>query len=304
MLLADAQVEFRDELLAAGLLFASNVPGLYGRSGIFEDVIEGIDTVVKAAGAGEPAQRMRFPPVIPRTVFERTDYLASFPNLTGSIHTFTGDNAAHARLLALQESDGDWTSELSPSEVMLVPAACHPVYPLLTGILPEGGRWIDVYGYCFRHEPAMDPARMQAFRQREFVQVGTPQQALSHRDAWIDRGLKVLRSLGLSPVATVANDPFFGRAGRMLAVNQREENLKIELVVQLYGGLGEGTAVVSSNCHNDHFSRPFDITTTDGQFAHSACVGFGMERIALALLRHHGLDPTTWPTEVRALMWP
>ena len=38
----------------------------------------------------------------------------------------------------------------------------------------------------------------------------------------------------------------------------------------------------------------------DGEVAHSACVGFGMERIALALFRTHGLDPATWPVSVRA----
>jgi hypothetical protein len=28
-----------------------------------------------------------------------------------------------------------------------------------------------------------------------------------------------------------------------------------------------------------------------------------MERITLALFRHHGLDVDTWPDDVRALLW-
>ena len=45
------------------------------------------------------------------------------------------------------------------------------------------------------------------------------------------------------------------------------------------------TAVVSTNYHLDHFGVPFGIKTADGAVAHSACVGFGLERIALALFK-------------------
>lgn len=297
--LEQARAEFRRELVDAGLLVPSAVPGLYGRSGMFEDIIEGIDAVVRAAGPGAAADRYRFPPVFARSSFERTDYIASFPNLTGAVSTFTGDDRAHAALLTARADGADWDSWLEPAGTMLTPAACHPAYAMLTGMLPEGGRQLDIYGYCFRHEPAIDPARMQAFRMHEFVVVGGAEQAAQHRDAWVDRGLQVLADLGLAAHPVIANDPFFGRAGRMLAVNQRDENLKTELVVHLYGELDEGTAVVSCNYHRDHFGANFAITTDAGGVAHSACVGFGMERIALGMLRTHGLDPRHWPADVR-----
>ena len=41
----------------------------------------------------------------------------------------------------------------------------------------EGGSRYDVYGWCFRHEPSLDPARMQAFRQHDLVYVGNAEQA-------------------------------------------------------------------------------------------------------------------------------
>lgn len=302
MALQAAHQEFQRDLVEAGLLVPTAVTGLYGRSGAFEDIIEGIDTVVRAAGPGEAAERYRFPPVFPRESFERTDYIASFPNLTGAVNTFTGDDRAHASLLAARAEGQEWDEWLTPTDTMLVSAACHPAYAMLTGTLPEGGRLLDIYGYCFRHEPALDPARMQAFRMHEFVVVGDEAQAAAHREAWIGRGLEVLGELGLRAEAVVANDPFFGRAGRMLSANQRTENLKTELVVRLYGELDEGTAVVSCNCHREHFGASFNIRTADGTVAHSACVGFGMERIALGLLRHHGLVPRQWPADVRSRM--
>ncbi|OZF36641.1 amino acid--[acyl-carrier-protein] ligase [Rhodococcus sp. 14-2496-1d] len=300
--LDSARAAFRAELIDASLLVPSSIPGLYGRSGEFEDIIEFVDARVTAAGVaehGRQATRFRFAPVFPREAFERTDYIASFPNLTGAINTFEGDNKAHAELLAERSDGKDWDHFLQSAGTMLVSAACHPSYSMLTGTLPEEGTLMDIYGYCFRHEPAVDPARMQAFRMHEFVRVGTPDEAVAHRERWVPRGLQVLADLGLEAEAVIANDPFFGRAGRMLAANQRNENLKTELVVKLYGDLDEGTAVVSCNCHRDHFGHTFGIETVDGEPAHSACVGFGMERIALAMLRTHGLDRSGWPAALR-----
>ncbi len=293
---------FRADLIEAGLLVATSVPGLYGRTGVFEDVVDGIDRVVRAAGPGAAAARYRFPPLFPLRDFDRTDYVASFPNLTGAVHTFTGTDRDHAALLAARSGGERWDSWLTPAHTALVSAACHPSYAMLSGELPDTGALLDVDGYCFRHEPAVDPARMQAFRMHEFVRVGAPPEAARHRELWVERGSAVLAELGLESTAVAANDPFFGRAGRMLATNQRVENLKTELVVRLYGDLDEGTAVVSCNCHRDHFGLAFDIRTPDGEPAHSACVGFGMERLALAMLRTHGLHPRRWPAPLRARM--
>jgi len=301
--IAGAAAAFRDELLSAGLLVATSVDGLYGRSATFEAIVDGVERLATAAGADHDATVVRFPPVIPRTVFERTDYLRSFPDLTGSIHTFRGDDKAHAELLRLLDAGEDWTAPLDPAEVVLCSAACHPLYPTCAGRLPDGGRVYDVYGYCFRHEPSLDPARMQAFRQREYVYLGDPDGAEAHRDEWVKRGVDLMSRLGLAVEAVVANDPFFGRVGRMLAANQREETLKYEIVTPIAND-DRPTAIMSANCHRDHFGLPFGIETADGAVAHTACVGFGVERITLALLRAHGLEPARWPAEVRHGLWP
>jgi seryl-tRNA synthetase len=306
----DAQLElargqFRDELIEAGLLVPMGIDGLYGRGAVFEIIIDGIDHAVLAKGAevhGDLAKVLRFPPVFPREQFEKTDYIASFPDLTGAISTFTGGNAEHRALLADRDAGLPWDGHLSPAGTVLVSAACHPSYATLPSDLPDGGALMDIYGFCFRHEPAIDPARMQAFRMHEYVLVGTPDQAQTHRDSWVDHGLAVLTGLGLDARPEAANDPFFGRVGKMLAANQRDEDLKTELLVRLYGDLHDGTAMVSANCHRDHFGESFNLRTANGDVAHSACVGFGMERIALGLLRTHGLDPASWPTEVRTAM--
>jgi seryl-tRNA synthetase len=298
----DEYARFRDELIEAGHLVPMGVEGIFGKGADFETIVEGVNRCAGEAGRDLGSTPLAFPPLLPRSTLERTDYLRSFPNLIGAVHAFSGGDREHRALLALLESGGEWAAELDPTDLALCTATCHPIYPMAAGQLPKGGRRYNVFGWNFRHEPSVDPARMQAFRQREFVYLGDPDSAEQFRDMWIERGLAVLRSLGLPAEAVVANDPFFGRSGRLLAAGQREEALKYELVVPICS-TEKPTAIASSNAHRDHFGVPFGITTADGHTAHSACVGFGMERITLALLHTHGLDVSRWPASVRTRLW-
>jgi seryl-tRNA synthetase len=294
---------FRRALLDDGILLETGVDGIYGRSAAYEAVAGAVERLAAAAGADLGAVDLRFPPVMPWATFERNGYLESFPDQMGSVHTFRGDERAHAELLRRTGAHEDRGPLLVATDLVLCPAACHALYPTQSGTLPDGGRRFQVSGYCFRHEPSTDPFRMQSFRMHEFVYLGTPDGARAHRDDWIDRGMAVLTGLGLDATPVVANDPFFGRPGRMLAANQRSEELKFELVVPVFA-TGRPTAIASSNRHLDHFARPFGIDTADGEVAHTACFGFGVERITLALLERHGSDPSSWPAAARSALWP
>ncbi|KQP41721.1 amino acid--[acyl-carrier-protein] ligase [Methylobacterium sp. Leaf106] len=293
-----------DRLFDQGLLIRTGVDGLYGRSGEFESVVEAVDRIATRLGASDGAESLRFPPGMSRPAFERSGYLKGFPNLAGTIHCFCGNDADHARLLACIEAGTDWTGGQAASEIVLTPAACYPLYPVAAarGALPEGGLLFDLQSYCFRHEPSLEPTRMQMFRMREYVRMGSPDQVLAFRELWLERGTAMMRELGLPIAVDPANDPFFGRAGRMLANNQRAQGLKFELNVPV-NSEDKPTACLSFNYHQDHFGTIWDIRQADGEVAHTACVGFGLERITLALLRHHGLDIEAWPDVVRDRLW-
>jgi seryl-tRNA synthetase len=184
---------------------------------------------------------------------------------------------------------------------MLTPAACYPLYPTARGRLPAGGRLVDLQSHIFRHEPSVDPARMQSFRQREFVRLGTSEQAQAHRDEWTEKGMSLFRRLGLQVELVLANDPFFGRGGQFMAAAQHEQQLKFEIVTAICSD-EKKTAISSFNYHLDHFGKSFDIESAPSTPAHSSCVGFGLERITLALLKTHGLSHVDWPREVRAAL--
>jgi seryl-tRNA synthetase len=299
----DNYTAFRASLFDAGLLIDTGVDGLYGKSSTYESIVSGIDRLVTTVMVDRPAEALSFPPVMARWVFDKTDYLKSFPDLMGSVHTFRGTDRQHMELNSRYEDGGDWATCLVPAEVVLCSATCHVIYPLCTGQLPSEGRRFEVNGYCFRCEPSIDPSRMQAFRMHEYVYVGDPDTAQSHRDDGLRRGLELLSRLGLEVEAVPANDPFFGRLGTMLAQNQLEEALKMEIVTPVCSE-EKPTAIMSANCHRDHFGTPFAITDKNGGVAHSACVAFGVDRVTLALLRRHGLEPSDWPASVRGLLWP
>lgn len=300
---AAERAAFRTEILDAGLLLATSVDGLYQRSGTFEQIVRAVEALASRSAAGNGGTQYFFSPLMAREAFERTDYLRSFPDLLGAIEVFRGGDAEHAQLLRAADKGEDWSEFLTPADVALCSAACHPLYSSLTGTLPAGGSRFEIQGYCFRHEPSLDPTRMQTFRQHEFVFVGEPDAALAHRDGWLDRGLDLLAGLGLEVQAEEANDPFFGRAGRMLAANQRATALKYEITCAV-SSTEVRTAITSANCHESHFGDSFDIFTADGDRAHSACIGFGLERITLALVKQHGVDPALWPLGVRGKLWP
>jgi seryl-tRNA synthetase len=299
--LQDAYRAFRAQLIDAGLLISSGVDGVYGLSQRFEHVVEQFDRYVSKCGADRKPEVIRFPPLLSRDSYQRTDHFETFPQLLGSVHSFNGDEKAHAVLMTRKSQGGDWSSGLEPADVVMTPAVCYPLYPTASGTLPPEGRTVDLRGFVFRHEPSIDPARLQIFRMHEFVRLGTPDQALEHRDYWHRLAHEMLLGLGLKVESVVANDPFFGRGGRVMAATQREQTLKFELVVPV-ASAEKPTAVASFNYHLDHFSLPFKIKTADGAVAHSACMGFGLERVALALFKTHGFDSARWPAEVRATL--
>jgi seryl-tRNA synthetase len=295
--------EFHEGLVRHGLIIPVGVPGIFGRSAVFEDVLERFNGLVSEVAKHDGAEVYTFPPVINRQVLEKVHYLDSFPHLCGAVYSFFGKEP-EAQALSKRIHDGErWDELLGLTDVVLNPAACYPVYPTMTGTVPKGGRLVTMLNWVFRHEPSSEPTRMQSFRVREFVRIGTADEVVEWRDMWLQRGLTLLQSLGLPACAEVASDPFFGRSGRMLAVSQQEQRLKFEVVVPVISAENP-TAVCSFNFHQEHFGSTFGIRTADEQIANSACLGFGLERIVMALFKTHGFAPGAWPRDVRSRLWP
>jgi seryl-tRNA synthetase len=294
---------FAEGLVEHGLIVPTGIKGAYGRGAVFEDILRRFDALVGRVAAPDNAQELMFPPILARAMIEKVGYMDNFPQLAGSVHSFMGNDKQARELSAKVHAGERWEDMLSPTDVMLTPAACYPVYPTFSGLLPQGGKLVTVMNWVFRHEPSDEPTRLQHFRMREYIRVGQPEQVVAWRDAWLQRGLELLGGLGLPVESDVASDPFFGRAGKMMAANQVDQRLKFEILCPVISR-EKPTAICSFNWHQDHFSSKFGIRNADSSVAHTACLGFGLERVTLALIRAHGYDVADWPDKVRAQLWP
>jgi seryl-tRNA synthetase len=288
-----------DASFAASLFRSMGVDGVYARTGIYEQVLERL-----AALIGEfrdpRAEVLRFPPVMSRRDLETSGYLDSFPNLLGCVCALHGSEADIRAAAQRHQDGGDWTTSLSSADLVLSPAACYPVYPLVAkrGAVPADGLVFDVACDCFRHEPSSRLDRLQSFRMREYVRIGTAEQVTEFRTQWIECGGHLARQLGLSVSIAPANDPFFGREGKMKAVSQIQQALKFELLVPIYAA-DQPTACMSFNYHRDHFGTTWHIRDQAGAPAHTGCAAFGMDRLTVALFAAHGLKIADWPARVR-----
>ena len=276
--------------------------GLRASSGRYEGVLEALTDWI---GAHRPAEAevFRFPPVMSRAELERAGYLKTFPNLVGCISCLTAAPPDMAGVGAPSHHGASWIDSIAPTDLVLTPASCYPVYPIAAkrGRAPASGWTFEVSCDCFRREPSQDIDRLQSFRMREFVRIGSAQQIEAFRTAWLNYGPEFAATLGLTYTIDTANDPFFGRYAPWLAASQRAQSLKFELLVPVISD-DKPTACMSFNYHRDHLGQVWDLQLSDGSPAHTGCVAFGMDRLTLALFVHHGLDLALWPASVRTAL--
>jgi len=287
------------EPIGAALFRPLGVDGVYARTSLYEDVVDRLAAFISRE-RDPRAEVLRFPPVMSRRQLEKSGYLKSFPNLLGCVCALHGSESEIRAAADSHDNGGNWTKHVSASDLVLSPAACYPVYPLAgaRGPMPAEGLIFDVAADCFRHEPSRALNRLQSFRMREYVRIGSPQDINVFRDQWMERATRLAEELALPCSLDVANDPFFGRVGQVMAVSQRQQSLKFELLIPYYPGASP-TACMSFNCHREHFGQVWGIVDAAGQLAHTGCVAFGMDRLAVALFCVHGLEVAKWPGTVR-----
>lgn len=288
----------KDEAMLDYLFRPMGVDGVYARTRRYEDVVDALQALISRHRPGN-AEIFRFPPVMSLRQLERQGYLNSFPQLLGCVCALHGTEADVTAAVDRAKQGGDWTREATTAGLVLSPAACYPVYPIAAekGPVPVEGLTFDVAADCFRHEPSKELDRLQSFRMREFVRIGAPAQIAVFREQWMKRAQSIAESLRLSFAFDRASDPFFGRVGQLMAASQIEQALKFELLIQVRAQ-GGPTACMSFNYHREHFGKTWGLADESGEIAHSGCVAFGIDRLALALFAAHGVELKNWPGDV------
>jgi seryl-tRNA synthetase len=294
-----ATADNRLEMLRETLFRPMGADGVYARTGLYEGVVDALTALI-TRHRDRRAEVFRFPPVMTRQMIETSGFLKSFPNLLGCLCCLQGSEADIRGTVNRYVEGEDWFTDLAPGDLVLTPASCYPIYPIAAerGAVPRDGLLFDVACDCFRREPSKDLDRMQSFRMREYVRIGTPEQIQAFRGDWIERAKGVADTLGLPYTVDVASDPFFGRGGQLMAASQMQQALKFELLIPVISE-EKPTACMSFNYHQDHFGDTWGLKTADGALSHTGCVAFGMDRLAVALFATHGLEVAAWPASVR-----
>src|SRR5271155_5435725 len=131
--------------IGAALFRRLGVDGVYAGTALYEEVVERLTDFISRQ-RDPRAEILRFPPVMSRNELEKSGYLKSFPDLLGCVCSLHGSEAQIRAAADSYDSGADWTKSLVAVDLVLSPAACYPVYPLVAtqGSVPRGGLVFDV----------------------------------------------------------------------------------------------------------------------------------------------------------------
>lgn len=266
-----------------------------------------LDEAVRNVGLAQfRAQEEDYPALLDADVLARCGYFTSFPHSVCLVSHLTEDfDAIEAFRVANTHSERLRLPDASAMthEAALRPAVCLPVYRALEGTtLPAGGLTITTTGKAFRYESGNMEGiqRLWDFSMREIVFAGAGETIEQQRRPVVDAVLSLIEQWDLASRLVSASDPFFATVRGTKALWQRTRGLKYEVLVNI--GASE-LAVASINYAGTLFGDAFRIRTDKGEIATTACVGFGLERLVLALFSQHGFEPERWPQALREVVF-
>jgi seryl-tRNA synthetase len=255
------------------------------------------------------AEEQDHPALIDTEVLARCGYFSSFPHSVCLVSHLAEDFDAIEAFRAAN-ADGESLRVPDPgamrhSDAALRPAVCLPVYRALEGeTLPEGGVTVTTSGKAFRYESSnlQGMHRLWDFSMREIVFAGSAEVVHGRRPRVVEAVVSLMNEWDLGFRLESASDPFFATVRGTKALWQRTRDLKYEMLVDV--GATAGTVAVGSlNFAGTLFGHAFGIRTREGEAATTACVGFGLERLVLALFSQHGFDPGRWPGAMREVVF-
>lgn len=179
------------------------------------------------------------------------------------------------------------------------PSTCYHCYSARRGSTIEENTALTVVTKCHRFESAnhKEYGRLLEFSMREVVFLGEPDYVRATRAETLERVEQLATDWKLYGELVASNDPFFTNDYKAKSAQQHRLAMKMEYRM-LIPGKDKRLAMMSSNLHGPTFSKAFGITM-GGRLINTGCLGFGLERLALAILAQHGYDPAGWPEGLR-----
>jgi seryl-tRNA synthetase len=283
------------------------LPGAFVYAGLLADLYFGLGETFGAVARKLGAHRVHLPSLLGTDTLVRAGYLRGSAHLANYVFHLREDRQAIERLAqrSAQAQDLDLsglpTSAASP-EAILSPAACQPIYHMLSGRDVTEPFVASGYVRCYRYESGATRGlrRSREFGVHEIVCVGPEDDVAAFRLGLLTVCRQLLGRFGLRGALSTASDPFFTDTSAHYRNFQLSLDLKHEL--QLAIGNDDTVAAASVNQHGDHFGRAWNITVNGRGIAHSCCMGFGIDRWCLAVFCQFGFDVRDWPRSLREVI--
>lgn len=291
-----------EELVRRGEIHSFG-PGRVGLGPMLVGLENRIDRDLLAVAKKLDAAQYRFPTVIGADVLHQCRYLQSFPQFV-TLASHLSEDMENLNRFSREVSIGKHgltvpDDSLAPPTTVLSPTVCFHVYSWLKDMELEAPRCVTALGHCHRYESKTMSGleRLWDFHMREIVFAGDGESAEQWWAACVDLCVSLLDSWNITYEIVSATDPFFVEGYSSVASYQAAFELKYEIRVPLPYSNGRTMAIGSINRHHDFFGKAMGFSQKGAPGnAHTACVGFGMERVVWAWLCTHGLNPDRWPS--------
>lgn len=249
----------------------------------------------RAFGAREEV----YPNCIPADGLGRANHFSSFPEHLHFLAHLPQDLDVLDAFAEDARSVTEWSQVELPgtTRARLVnnPSTCYHCYSARRDSTIEQNTALTVVTKCHRYEAAnhKEYGRLLEFSMREVVFLGEPDYVRACRARTLEEVQRLAEDWSLYGELVASNDPFFTSDFKAKSAQQHRLAMKVEYRM-LIPGQAKKLAIMSSNLHGPTFSKAFHITM-DGRLINTGCLGFGLERLALAILAQHGQDPAAWP---------
>lgn len=298
--------EMFDHLLEQGIAFEAG-EGQIALGEPFLSLMDCLDLTLRHMVLSTfDAKEYRYPTLIPTSVLERCGYFDSFPHFLMFVTRLHNDIDNYRSFVKTYQDhkhiDAFAFDYCKNTDYCLPPTMCYHTYHQYRDqvIDPAEGMVVTSRGKSFRFESKYRHGleRLWDFTIREIVFLGSREFVLDGRQRFMQLALDFIEQLGLAGYCEVANDPFFCKQDTAEKIwFQKLLELKYEL--RLYVDASRSIAVGSFNFHEGFFGEGFNIKHADDGWVRTACVGFGLERLAYAFLCQYGLDARAWPGIIR-----
>lgn len=263
--------------------------------GLFRELVERLDAALQAIAAERHAEAVDLPDMLPLAAvhtagaFEQHahDLFFAAPLVSDldCIDAFRRDAATSGRPPS--------NDALAPPRYCLKTSACAPLYPALAHTEFAAPAQFTMLGRCTRHEAntAISCERLTEFRMREIVFVGGEDGAAEFERFSLQVFRDLIECFDLRADIRTASDSFFLASYSQYRFMQLAGSEKYEARIFIPDTHAD-IAVGSFNHHRRFFGRRFGLTYR-GAPAVTACIGFGLERLAYGILCQSGIDRTT-----------